>query len=51
VASTKQATAAEVRAWAAAKGLGVGTRGRISAEVAQAFNAAHRVVEYAGSGK
>lgn len=37
---------ADVRAWAIARGLAVGARGRLSQEVIEAFNSAHRVKEY-----
>ncbi len=35
------ATAGEIRGWALANGVEVGTRGKVSAEVVEKFNAAH----------
>lgn len=42
----RPATATEVRNWARSKGYDVGSRGRFSAEVIEAFNKAHRVKAY-----
>ena len=42
----KIVSAAEVRAWALDRGLTVGARGRLSADVIEAFNKAHRVKKF-----
>jgi hypothetical protein len=42
-------TAAVVRTWAAERGLPVGARGAIPAEVQNAFNARHKAKTYAGT--
>lgn len=38
----KVATGADVRAWARKRGIPVGTRGRLSAELIESFHKAHR---------
>lgn len=50
-AAKESVTAAEVRTWAQGKGLiGEGVRtGRISAEVTEAFNKAHKTKSFGGS--
>lgn len=48
VAETKTVPASEVRQWAAKKGYTVGTRGRLGAELRDAFNRAHRSKKYEG---
>lgn len=44
--ATKPASAEEVRAWAQKKSIPVGSRGRFSADLIEAFNKAHRVKAY-----
>jgi ABC-type Fe3+-citrate transport system substrate-binding protein len=39
---TKKVTTADIRAWAQSRGIAVGERGRLSAEVVSAFKKAHR---------
>lgn len=47
----KVVAASEVRAWAVGKGLNVAeTRGRLSTEVVQAFNKAHKSKAYVAGG-
>ena len=44
----KEVGATEVRAWANAKGMQVGGRGRLSRAVIEKFNRAHRARRYVG---
>lgn len=45
-ATPTEVDAQEVRYWAKGRGFSVGTRGRIPADVIEAFNKAHRTKEY-----
>lgn len=45
-ATPTEVTATDVRYWAKARGIAVGSRGRIPADVIEAFNKAHRTKEY-----
>lgn len=49
MAEKTEVTPADVRAWATEKGLITSTRGRIGADVTDAYNKAHKTKSFAGS--